>query len=102
MRYKLEFDKYVKKKAYRKLHAMVAFSGEVSFSATDPHCEGLLGQKFTETGMNPGLKGRDMRKAFDTNEYRVMIAANKFQLGFDQPKLCVRFGSETSSNSAVW
>ena len=91
VRYKLEFDKYVQKKAYSKLCAMVAFSGEVSFSATDPQSEGLLGEKFTESGMNPGLKGRDMRKAFDSNDYHVMIAANKFQTGFDQPKLCAMY-----------
>jgi type I restriction enzyme, R subunit len=91
VRYKLEFDKYVQKKAYSQLNAMIAFSGEVSFSATDPHCEGLLGEKFTEASMNPDLKGRDMRKAFDTDDYHVMIAANKFQTGFDQPKLCAMY-----------
>ncbi len=41
--------------------------------------------------MNPGLKGRDMRKAFDTDDYRVMLVANKFQTGFDQPKLCAMY-----------
>ncbi len=91
VRFKLEFDKYVQKKVYSQLSAMVAFSGEVSFSAGDPHSEGLLGEKFTESGMNPALKGRDMRKAFDTSEYHVMIAANKFQTGFDQPKLCAMY-----------
>ncbi|MEM6795696.1 MAG: DEAD/DEAH box helicase family protein, partial [Acidobacteriota bacterium] len=62
VRYKLEFDKYVRKKAYSRLQAMVAFSGEVEFSGSDPNVEGLLGEKFTETRMNPGLKGRDMRR----------------------------------------
>jgi type I restriction enzyme R subunit len=41
--------------------------------------------------MNPGLKGRDMRKAFATQEYQVMIVANKFQTGFDQPKLVAMY-----------
>lgn len=91
VRYKLEFDKYVKKKSYEKLHAMIAFSGEVSFSQTDPHSEGLVGEKFTESSMNPDLKGRDMRDAFDTDDFHVMIAANKFQTGFDQPKLCAMY-----------
>ncbi|MFC1681635.1 type I restriction endonuclease subunit R, partial [Pseudomonadota bacterium] len=91
VRYKLEFDKYVKKKEYTQLSAMVAFSGEVTFSPSDPHVEGLLGEKFTETGMNPDLKGRDMRKAFDSDEYHVMIVAQKFQTGFDQPKLCAMY-----------
>lgn len=91
VRYKLEFDKYIQKKAYRQLHAMVAFSGEVSFSDKDPHSEGLIGEKFTEASMNPDLKGRDLRDAFDTDDYHVMIAANKFQTGFDQPKLCAMY-----------
>ncbi|GJM43328.1 MAG: type I restriction-modification system, restriction (R) subunit [Gemmatimonadota bacterium] len=91
VRYKLEFDKYVRKKEYSQLSAMVAFSGEVSFSATDPHAEGLVGETFTESGMNPDLKGRDMRTAFDSDEYHVMIVAQKFQTGFDQPKLCAMY-----------
>ncbi|MES9857308.1 MAG: DEAD/DEAH box helicase family protein [Sedimenticola sp.] len=88
VRYKLGFDKYITEKGYKKIHAMVAFSGEVEFDERDPNAEGLLGDKFTETGMNPSLKRRDMRMAFDSDDYQVMIVANKFQTGFDQPKLC--------------
>jgi len=51
----------------------------------------MIGDKFTETNMNPNLKGRDMRKAFDSDDYQVMIVANKFQTGFDQPKLCAMY-----------
>ncbi len=91
VRYKLGFDKYITLRGYSGLRAMVAFSGEVEFSAQDPNVEGLLGDKFTEGSMNPGLKGRDMRKAFDTDEYQVMIVAQKFQTGFDQPKLCAMY-----------
>ena len=57
----------------------------------DRNSAGLVGEKFTELGMNPGLKGRDMRKAFDGAEYHLMIVANKFQTGFDQPKLCAMY-----------
>lgn len=91
VRYKLEFDKYVAKHGYPNLRAMVAFSGEVTFGSDDPNAEALVGESFTESNMNPGLKGRDMRKAFDTSEYQVMIVANKFQTGFDQPKLCAMY-----------
>lgn len=91
VRYKLEFDKYIKKKKYTQLSALVAFSGEVEFHADDPNAEALLGEKFTEGSMNPDLKGRDMRKAFDTGEFHVMIVAKKFQTGFDQPKLCAMY-----------
>lgn len=91
VRYKLSFDKYIQDKGYNKLQAMVAFSGEVQFTDKDPNCADLLGVKFTETSMNPQLKGRDLRKAFDTDDYQVMIVANKFQTGFDQPKLCAMY-----------
>ena len=95
VRFKLGFDKYIAQKVsepgYQKLYAMVAFSGEVEFDEEDPNVEGLLGEKFTEGSMNPNLKGRDMRKAFDSDDYQVMIVANKFQTGFDQPKLCAMY-----------
>jgi type I restriction enzyme R subunit len=91
VRYKQKFDEYIASKKYEKIHAMVAFSGEVEFTDKDPNVEGLLGNKFTESNMNPNLKGRDMRKAFDTDDYQVMIVANKFQTGFDQPKLCAMY-----------
>ena len=91
VRYKQGFDKYIVEKGYQKIHAMVAFSGEVEFNDKDPGCEALIGEKFTESNMNPNLKGRDMRKAFDSDDYQVMIVANKFQTGFDQPKLCAMY-----------
>ena len=58
VRYKLCFDKYITEKGYQKIHAMVAFSGEVEFGDKDPNAEGLIGEKFTEGNMNPNLKGR--------------------------------------------
>lgn len=91
VRYKHSFDKYITDKGYQKIHAMVAFSGEVEFTEKDPNATALLGNKYTESNMNPNLKGRDMRKAFDTDDYQVMIVANKFQTGFDQPKLCAMY-----------
>lgn len=93
VRYKKEFDKYVKRmgKGYESIRAMVAFSGEVEFGDKDPNAAELLGLKFTERSMNPDLKGRDMRKAFDSGDYQVMLVANKFQTGFDQPKLCAMY-----------
>lgn len=95
VRYKMGFDKYLASKAgqkgYQNLQAMVAFSGEVEFDEKDPNSERLIGEKFTESNMNPNLKGRDMRKAFDSDDYQVMIVANKFQTGFDQPKLCAMY-----------
>jgi type I restriction enzyme R subunit len=96
VRYKLAFDKYIadclkEDRGYANIQAMVAFSGEVEFYPNDPDSAALLGEKYTETNMNPGLKGREMRKAFDSDDYQVMIVANKFQTGFDQPKLCAMY-----------
>lgn len=91
VRYKLAFDKYIAEQKYDKIRAMVAFSGEVEFHEDDHISFAPLNQKFTEISMNPGLKGRDMRKAFDTEDYQVMLVANKFQTGFDQPKLCAMY-----------
>ena len=97
VRYKLAFDKYVadalaeQKTGYSTIRAMVAFSGEVEFTESDPDSTAFLDKKFTEKNMNPDLKGRDMRKAFDSDDYQVMLVANKFQTGFDQPKLCAMY-----------
>ncbi|MGY3852389.1 type I restriction endonuclease subunit R [Aeromonas aquatilis] len=81
VRYKLAFDKYVTEQGYGAIRAMVAFSGDIEEE----------GQSFNERNMNPELNGRDMRKAFDTQDYQVMLVANKFQTGFDQPKLCAMY-----------
>lgn len=91
VRYKLAFDKYVADQGYKSIQAMVAFSGEVEFNDKDTDSSGLVGQTFNERNMNPGLKGREMRKAFDSDDYQVMLVANKFQTGFDQPKLCAMY-----------
>ena len=89
VKYKLAFDKYVAgRPGCESIHAMVAFSGEVEFGDDDAE---LRGRKFVERGMNPDLKGRDIRKAFDSADYKVMLVANKFQTGFDQPKLCAMY-----------
>ncbi|RLA84880.1 MAG: type I restriction endonuclease subunit R [Epsilonproteobacteria bacterium] len=86
VRYKIAFDKYIKEHGIEKqMQAMVAFSGKI-----EDDIEGAK-KEYTESNMNPNLKGREMRKAFDTNDYQVMLVANKFQTGFDQPKLCAMY-----------
>jgi type I restriction enzyme R subunit len=61
----------------------VAFSGEVNDKESGP-------DGFTENSLalNPNLKGRDIREAFKGDEYQILLVANKFQTGFDQPLLC--------------
>ena len=53
-------------------------------------------EEFTEESMNPEVKGQDLRLAFDRPEYRVMLVADKFQTGFDQPKLVASMSTRRS------
>ncbi len=93
VKYKKALDAYIAQHSYSDATSLVAFSGEVTFTEFDfegyPRDDIHAGDKFTESSMNPGVK--DLRDAFDTPEYRVMIVANKFQTGFDQPKLCAMY-----------
>ena len=82
VRWKLAIEKYILSHGY-KIGTLVAFSGEVIDGETGP--EPLSEQSHT---LNPLLKGRDIREAFKGGEYQVLLVANKFQTGFDQPLLC--------------
>jgi len=86
VRYQLAMRAYIDDKGYREVHPLVAFSGSVPADEVIP-------ADVTETSaeLNPGLKGRDHREAFNTGDYNVMIVANKFQTGFDQPRLCAMY-----------
>jgi len=82
VRWQLAIQKYIQDNGYA-LGALVAFSGEVNDPASLP--EPVSENSFK---LNPNLKGRDMREAFATDEYQILLVANKFQTGFDQPLLC--------------
>ncbi len=86
VRYQLAVQQYVKERGIHDVHPLVAFSGSVM-------PDDVIMEEVTEnsTHLNPGLNGRDLAKAFDTQDYNVMIAANKYQTGFDQPKLCAMY-----------
>jgi len=82
VRWQLAMEKYIQSKGYA-LGALVAFSGEVNDPDSGP-------EPFTETSkaLNPNLKGGDIREAFKQAEFHILLVANKFQTGFDQPLLC--------------
>ena len=82
VRWKIAIDKYIKDRGYG-IGTLVAFSGEVKDKESGP-------DTFTETShsLNPNLRGRDIREAFNTDEFQILLVANKFQTGFDQPLLC--------------
>ncbi len=82
VRWQLAIDKYIKLKGY-KIATLVAFSGEVNDKESGPDA-------FTENNktLNPNLKGRSIREAFKGADYQILLVANKFQTGFDEPLLC--------------
>lgn len=73
---------YIRKQNYP-LGVLVAFSGEVNDPESFP-------EAVTESSqhLNPGLRGRDIREVFREPDYHLLLVANKFQTGFDQPLLC--------------
>jgi type I restriction enzyme R subunit len=82
VRYKVEIDRYLAQKGYG-YQSIVAFSDKISDDAY-----GLT--DVTEASMNPGL-GSDLAREFRRFEYRLMLVADKFQTGFDQPLLCAMY-----------
>jgi len=80
VRYRQAFENYIQKKGYTGIHALVAFSGKVS----------LDGEEYTESGMN-GIPEKNLPGEFDKDDYQVLLVADKYQTGFDQPKLCAMY-----------
>lgn len=80
VRSKQSFDKYIAEKGYSDVRTLVAFSGIVE----DPDAPG---KTYTEVGMNGGIKESELPEHFDSHEYQVLLVAEKYQTGFDQPLL---------------
>ncbi len=81
VRWKRAMDAYISEQGYD-IGTLVAFSGEVQDES--------LAEAVSErsASLNPGLKGKDIRGAFDGEAFQLLLVANKFQTGFDQPLLC--------------
>lgn len=82
VKYRQAFEEYTKKKGYNDIKALVAFSGKVKLPDDET--------EYTETGMN-GFPEDHLSQEFDTDAYQVLLVANKYQTGFDQPKLCAMY-----------
>ena len=76
--YKQIFDRLLREDYASQTQALVAFSGKVTIKGDST--------AYTEAEMNPG-DATDIREAFKKQKYRILIVANKFQTGFDQPLL---------------
>lgn len=85
VRWQKAITKYIADHGY-KIGTLVAFSGEVIDLESGP-------DPFTEHSkeLNPRLKGQDIRTAFKGPEYSLLLVANKFQTGFDEPLLCAMY-----------
>jgi type I site-specific restriction-modification system R (restriction) subunit len=79
VRYKQSFDKYIKEKGYP-IKTLVAFSGVV----TD---DKIQDKTYSEEEMNQGIREKELPEQFASNEYQVLLVAEKYQTGFDQPLL---------------
>lgn len=78
--YRKAMDEYIRANGYIGIKALVAFSGKVP----------LNGEEYTEEKMN-GIKEEELRYEFDRSCYQVLIVADKYQTGFDQPKLVAMY-----------
>ena len=85
VRYQQELEKYIHLKGYSDIKALVAFSGKVAIKDENGDVA-----EYTESGIN-GIKEEDLRFEFDRSCYQVLIVADKYQTGFDQPKLVAMY-----------
>ena len=79
VRYKQSFDRYIQEKGYA-IKSLVAFSGTVEDDK-------ISGVTYTEPGMNNGIAEKELPEKFAMQEYQVLLVAEKYQTGFDQPLL---------------
>ena len=79
VRYKQAFDHYIQEKGYP-IKALVAFSGTVEDDKVPE-------KTYTEVAMNGGVKEKELPDTFAKPDYRVLLVAEKYQTGFDQPLL---------------
>ncbi|AEG02573.1 type I restriction endonuclease subunit R [Methylomonas methanica] len=89
VKYVQAFQAYIEQHGYRDVQPLVAFSGTV----LDPDS----GQEYTEPGMNidsvtgKAISEKQLPERFNSPDYQVLLVANKYQTGFDQPKLMAMY-----------
>ena len=85
VRYMQAFERYIAEHGYKDIRPLVAFSGTVLDTDT--------GEEFTEPGMNTDVvTGKSISESalparFDSPDYQILLVAEKYQTGFDQPLL---------------
>ncbi len=86
VRYVLEFKKQIEEKGYSNLDVLVAFSGEVEDNG-DTYTE----EKINKTKDGETIKEKALPAAFHTDDFGMLIVAEKYQTGFDEPLLHTMF-----------
>lgn len=79
LKYYFSIKKYIEEKKYLGMKALVAFSGELNMD----------GETYTEAEIN-GFSETQLPEKFD-KDFQLLIVAEKYQTGFDQPKLCAMY-----------
>lgn len=82
VKYQQAFRAYIEKKGYQGIRTLAAFSGKVKLDHD--------GTEYTEASLN-GFPEEQLPREFDTDTYQMLLVANKYQTGFDQPKLCAMY-----------
>lgn len=80
LRYWQQINAYIEVKGYADLKALVAFSGDLEVDD----------QVWTEASAN-GFPETELPKRFDSDEFQILVVAEKYQTGFDQPKLVAMY-----------
>jgi type I restriction enzyme R subunit len=80
LRYWQHINAYIEEKQYPDLKTLVAFSGDLNIDGTE----------WTEVSAN-GFAETELPKKFDTDEFQILVVAEKYQTGFDQPKLVAMY-----------
>jgi type I restriction enzyme R subunit len=89
VRYMKAFERYIAENKYTDIRPLVAFSGTVK----DPE----TGIEYTEPGLNVDcvsgkpISEKQLPERFASPDYQVLLVANKYQTGFDQPLLCAMY-----------
>src|SRR5690625_7008871 len=85
VRYGLAMREYIKEKGYQDVHPLVAFSGSVL-------PDDVIPEEVSESStlINPGLMGRDLRDAFDTEEDRKSTRLNSSHVAISYAVFCLK------------
>ena len=88
--YKQALDRYCRDHGIGNVHTLVAFSGELDVD----------GEQLTEARVN-GFPDTQTAEKFDTDDWQILVVAEKYQTGFDQPKLYAMYVDKTLTGLAA-